>query len=404
VEVRCLYDPEHLYFRWHARLNHTFAPKELQPIERMFTHDRLADTLSFYIQGDPAAASGGPPEGRSGDARLVFGIFKDGDKVRPVALGMYPHWDGPSTARPQTYATPTGKAAFEHVAPLSGADLAWFRDIDSQGFVLLAGIPRKAIPSIPEFSDKLRTMVNFEATFGGHNKFWWANRDGSASRETYDEPTEARLYPGSWAPAEFQGLSAGVLIRNWLICGPFGGPGAEKFREDLSGDEKERGRAFSAAARYPPDDGVVNPAAVFQGPEVRGYWPDPGEVRWKAATVADLDTRIVLGPSTQVWYGATWVHAPADTELEFQFQGHPQTYIRYFLNGKQVVDGEIGGSDERPALKKRLTLRRGWNQVMFRGYCVGYPPFRTGLILAGAREKLWSLRLSAAPPQLETRP
>ncbi len=49
-------------------------------------------------------------------------------------------------------------------------------------------------------------MVNFSATFAGHNKFWWANADGSANRETYDEPSEARLYPGSWAAAQFQGL------------------------------------------------------------------------------------------------------------------------------------------------------------------------------------------------------
>jgi hypothetical protein len=403
VEVRCLYDPERLYLRWHARLNHTFRPRELQPIERIFTHDRLADTLSFYIQGDPAAAAGGPLAGRPGDARFVFGIFQDGGKVRPVALGMFPYWNGPTTARPQTYATPTGKAAFAHVGPVSGAKLAWFPDKDSLGFVLLAAIPRTAIPPIPEFTDKLRTMVNFEATLGGHNKFWWANRDGSASRETYDEPTEARLYPGSWAPAEFQGLSAGVVVRNWLICGPFGGPGAEKFHEDLSGDEKDRGRAFSSAAKYPPDRGGVDLAAVFKGPEVRGYWPDPGEVRWRATTVADLDTRIVLGPSSQVWYGATWIHAPADTELEFQFQGHPQTYLRYFLNGKQVLDGEIGGADEHRVLTKSLTLARGWNQVMFRGYCVGYPPFRTGLVLTGAPEKLWTLQLSGDPPASPTK-
>ena len=36
---------------------------------------------------------------------------------------------------------------------------------------------------------------------------------------------------------------------------------------------------------------------------------------------------------------------------------------------------------------------------MFRGYCVGYPPFRAGLILDGEPEKLWSLRLAATPPR-----
>ena len=35
---------------------------------------------------------------------------------------------------------------------------------------------------------------------------------------------------------------------------------------------------------------------------------------------------------------------------------------------------------------------------MFRGYCVGYPPFRAGLVLDGPPEKLWTLKLSATPP------
>ena len=47
------------------------------------------------------------------------------------------------------------------------------------------------------------------------------------------------------------------------------------------------------------------------------------------------------------------------------------------------------------------TLPRGWNQVMLRGYCVGYPPFRAGLILSGPTEKLWTLKLSAQPPAPE---
>ena len=58
---------------------------------------------------------------------------------------------------------------------------------------------------------------------------------GSASRETFDEPSEARLYPGAWAPAEFQGLDEGILVRNWVICGPFGGPGAERFSWNPNG-------------------------------------------------------------------------------------------------------------------------------------------------------------------------
>ena len=94
VEVRCLYDPEHLYLRWHARLAAKFAPRPCSRSDRIFTHDRLADTLSFYFQGDVNAKPGSPPEGRAGDVRMVFGIFDDDGKVAPVALGMYPQVAG----------------------------------------------------------------------------------------------------------------------------------------------------------------------------------------------------------------------------------------------------------------------------------------------------------------------
>lgn len=251
-------------------------------------------------------------------------------------------------------------------------------------------------------------MVNFEATLAGHNKFWWANSDGSASRETYDEPSEARLYPGSWAPAQFQGVEGGVVVRNWLVCGPFGGPGAEKFTADPNGkmpgtdrDWKQAVGEFCEAATYPPDSGKVDRDAVYRGELIRGYWPELNEVRWQPATVADLDNRVVLGPSGQVWYAATWLYVPDDTELEFQFQGHPQAMLRWFLNGRLVLRGEIkevpGEASLHPAANKRLLLHRGWNRVLVRGYCTGYPPFRVGLVLAGPAETLWRLRRSASP-------
>ena len=405
VEVRCLYDPDNLYLRWHARLATQFQPRALQPIDRIFTHDRLSDTLSLYIQGDPNAKPNGPVGGRPGDVRMVFGIFKDGDAVRPAALGLYPSWNGAGKANPTTYRTIVGKVDFAHVGPVPGAQVNHVLDDDGKGFVLTAAIPRSAIPGVPPLAGGVRTTVNFEATFNGHNKFWWANADGSASRETYDEPTEARLYPGSWAPAQFLGLGTGVVVQNWMICGPFGGPGAEKFRPDLLGllpgtkkDYKQAGRELCEAAVYPPDDGVVDTKAAFTGEMIRGYWNDPGRVRWKPAKVADLDLRVVLGPAAQVWYGATWIHVPVQTELEFQFQGHPQTSLRWTLNGEKVMEGEIAGDPGKAASAKTVILRKGWKQVTFRGYCVGYPPFRAGLVIAGAPEKLWTLRLSAVPP------
>ncbi len=401
VEVRALYRPDEIFLRWHARLSSPFVAKPLPPIERIFTHDQRADTLSFYVQGDANAKPGGSSAGRPGDARFVFGIFEKDGKATPVSLGLYPDWNSPG-ARPQIYRTPVGSAAFAHAGPIAGARLSHKLDADGKGFVLLASIPRAAIPKMPTFAGGLRTLVNFEATFGGHNKFWWANSDGSASRETYDEPTEARLYPGSWAPAQFAGLDGGVTVRNWLIAGPFGGPGAEKFQHDLPGPLKDAARTFFETKPFPPDDGKVDLNAVFTGEAIRGYWPDPREVRWRSATVADLDSRVILGASGQVWYGATWIHVPADMELEFRFQSHPQTYLRWFLNG-QVVPAldykPVPNSDIKQVASKTLTLRAGWNQVMFRGYCVGYPPFRAGLVLHAPEDKLWNLGLSATPPE-----
>ncbi|HZK80816.1 MAG TPA: hypothetical protein VFC46_07110, partial [Humisphaera sp.] len=193
VEVRCLYDPDFLFLRWHARLGSKFSPKAREPVDRIFTHDRLADTLSFYFQGDVNAKPSAATDVRPGDMRIVFGIFDDNGKAAPVALGMYPKWTGKRKASPLNYATPTGKASFEHVGVLNEVRLGSRIDDDDMGFVIAAAIPRSAIPSIGPFSGDMRTLANFSATFAGHNKFWWANRDRSASRETYDEPTEARL-------------------------------------------------------------------------------------------------------------------------------------------------------------------------------------------------------------------
>ena len=117
VEVRGLYDPEHLYLRWHARLAAAVDPKPLASIERIFTHDRLADTLSFYLQGDPAARRADRLRGRPGDVRFVFGLFSDGADRAAGGGGHVSGVEGPGQAHPVTYRTPVGKAEFAHVAP-----------------------------------------------------------------------------------------------------------------------------------------------------------------------------------------------------------------------------------------------------------------------------------------------
>ena len=59
-----------------------------------------------------------------------------------------------------------------------------------------------------------------------------------------------------------------------------------------------------------------------------------------------------------------------------------------------------GAKSRDQAAAKRIALRAGWNEFRFRGYCTGYAPFRVGLVLKDAEEKLWPLKLSATPPAI----
>ncbi len=405
VEVRGLYDPETLYLRWHVRTGADFTAKPLPPLERLLTHDTAADTLGLYFQGNPNPKNTSK-DGRPGDVRFVLGIFDKEGETEPAAVAMYPSWSG-KNATPQTYRSPVGEVSFENVGPIEGIRLGHLVDEDNKGFVIAAAIPRSAIPAIRKpFSGDFRTLVNFDANLGGHNKFWWADSDGSASRETYDEPSEARLYPGSWAPLAFKGLGDGVTVRNWQILGPFGGSGAQNFKDDPQHEMKDDVRKFFEAAVFPPDE-KLDFTATYEGQITRGYWADPGKVKWKPTTTEPLDTRAIIGRSAQIWYGATWIHAPQATELDFAIQGHPMTPARWFLNGEQIilseedlVRPETGHHLLREATRS-ITLKPGWNQVHFRAYNYGYTPFRQGLVLRADESKLWPLRLSGTPPSPE---
>ncbi|MEZ0296934.1 MAG: hypothetical protein ACAI35_10815 [Candidatus Methylacidiphilales bacterium] len=461
VQVRCAYDGDHIYLRWQVRLGNVFEAKPLFPVERIFTHDRLADTLSFYIQGDPNAKPGTSRDGRPGDVRFVFGLFnkeeksKDKDKgaaasttpkpaetaapaatdtaadprskarvkgkeepevkidttnLVPVVVGMYPKW--PLTvpvakdqkASPQTYSTAAGGTVkFDNVAQIPGAKLGYRFDRDGKGFVLVAAIPRAAVPNLTALDSGVRTMMNFEATFSGHTKFWWSNADSSASRETYDEPTEARLYPGSWAQGRFLSLDKGVTLNNWQIIGPFGGPGTEGYSYDLRGNDKNSAIKLLSARMFPVDEQGVDLNAVYTGEMIKGWWPKVNEVRWKPASVADMDTRVAYGTgAAQVYFGATWVYAPEEMELDFHLQSHAQTTSQFMLNGEVVQKGDIKddrqGASRLKEVVKKLRLNAGWNQITARGFCVGYAPFRLGVVLDGPMEKLWKLKRSNHPP------
>ncbi len=143
VEVRPLYDPDTLFLRWHVRLGQKFEAKPLNPPERIFTHDRAADTVGFYFQADPNA----PPSdknlnGRAGDVRFEFGLFQDGANLRAAVLGLFPGWTGKGKASPITYTSPVGKVPFEHVGLLPDAKTGFQMDADGKGYVLAAAMPR----------------------------------------------------------------------------------------------------------------------------------------------------------------------------------------------------------------------------------------------------------------------
>jgi hypothetical protein len=395
VEARCLYDADHLYLRWHARLGGAVDLKPLPALGHIFTHEQLADTLSFYIQGDPTAPPSKSRDGRPGDVRFIFGLFKNGSTVEPVAVGFYPSWQG--AGQRQTYRTLVGEVSFANVGAIPGVKLGYVIDKDNKGYVLAAAIPRSAIPAMQKpFDGKLRTLVDFEATFGGHNEFWWADSDGTASRETYDEPTEAALYPGAWAQAVFHGIEPGVPLRKWLVCGPFGGPGAEKFNWQV--EDKKAALAFFGKAVYPPDE-KFDPAVVYKGDLIQGWWKPERTVTWKPATIADMDTRLKLGPPAQVWFATTWIYSPADCEVNMEFQTAKFNEPRWFLNGQKLeISKYVETLPRVSTAEQRVKLKAGWNQIYVRDFCTAYDA-RLGIVIKDEPEKMWSLRLSGTPPQ-----
>lgn len=402
AEVRCLYDPRTLYLRWHLRLPEPFTPQEMGNPNRLFTHERHADTMSFYLQGDPNAAPS-TTEGRAGDVRLVFAVVKDGGQVRPVCLGMYVKAPPGVPPAPVTYVSPVSKVTYAHVAPLDSARLGYALDADQKGLVLAAAIPVSELPGLPLPNGSLRTQVDFSVTLGGVTPFWWANTGllGSMTNTT-DEPSEARLYPGAWAQAQFVGMDT-YVVHDWFVCGPWGG---EQLKErPFDPHPQPLGHAFTrrffAAAKYPPDGGVVDPKAVYTGPLTLDVEGKPHEVRWQqASTPAD---RVQPFPGMSLGYAATWLYVPQACELEASFlamrdqQGSTQVWV-----DDQAVQGQMssawGVPAPQPVTPQKIALRQGWNKVFFRSYA-GWGNVTFGLHLKGPEATLWSLRSSALPPE-----
>ncbi|MFZ2654037.1 MAG: hypothetical protein WAX69_03920 [Victivallales bacterium] len=423
VEVRCLHDPQNIYLRWQVRLGRPFAAKPLLPVEYIFTHGREADTLSFYIQGNPDAKSGGSAIGRSGDVRIVFGLFEEAGKVMPVALGLYPKWLGDGKPTPITYGSAVGSAPFENVAVLKTVRMGYKIDPDRQCFVLAVSIPRDAIPKLPEVKDELRTMGNFEVTLGGHNKFWWANSDGSISTETWDEPTEARLYPGSWAPLVFAGMGEGLVVRNWQVIGPFGFEGISKL--DTAQDRVKVVKAISSTV-YPPED-KIDIEAAYKGklttirdidkhrlaPDRRMSFERVCEAKWTRAALAGpgelrfweiLTNRTDISFSNDMsFYAATWIYAPEVSETKIVVDGPKAGHygIRGWLNGKRLLStGKDAECRERIDKEQSVRLNPGWNTLLLR-YNHIYGAGAMTVRLDAPPETLWKLKIVGSPPLAE---
>jgi hypothetical protein len=408
VSVRCGFDPSHLYLQWQVRLGRKFEAKALEPAERLFTHDRGADTVGFYIQGDAAAAASKDGNGRPGDARFVFGLFEDKGLTRPVVLAMLPKEVGKGSSirkpSPLSYRTPAGGTAlFEHVGLLSSAKLGYRLDKDGEGFVIAAAIPRADIPRLPAFSEEFRTLVDFDANLGGHNRFWWSNADGSASRETYDEPTEARLYPGAWAQAKFESMDR-LPVRVWSAVGPFGFPKLKELRhrEDRSEIIKTLGSAV-----YPPEQGI-DLSASFTGEQSQTR-KGARELKWKPASISgvQVDLGTVLGwnsfENEGSAYLVTWVNSPEDATVKLKVvEDHGHHAVRVWVNEVAVPPVFPKGQSAKalthtldPSLP--VALKAGWNKLLLR-YDLVWGGDKVGLVLDASPQLLWALKFSPVPP------
>jgi len=415
TEVHGLYDQDNLYLRIHVRKSSEFIPQSLEPLDRVFTHDRESDVVSFYMQCNPDPPVKYPATGRRGDVRFVFTMGKDKQgEIVPAALAMHPVWLRDGRGKAMSYGSLVGEAAFEHVAPADEIRLTGRIDEDNKGFVIVATIPRLSLPeTVPEFRSGMRTFINFSTTLSGYNKFWWANTDGSANVITQDEPSEAGLYPGSWAPLELEGFTDGVPVRRWLTLGPWGGPELQdsslmaqdgSFKDIKDIKKKDRIRAILGERRYPPDTEPLDFNASYEGPLTGTFIDDKyrktfreSKLQWTVQEISSPnDPELYLGPSGQLHYAVTWIHVPQQMEVDATF------YLGEFIvSSIRIGDEEVVKTkrDVNPPVRKRITLRKGWNRVFYRGHSAMYDNV-IGLVLDSEdKEKLWSISLSATPPE-----
>ena len=390
VEVRCGFNPDTLYLRWELKTENPLNVPPMPSPERMFTHDRSATTLSFYLQGDPAAA-GADVMGRSGDVRLVFGLHDANGEVRPAAIGLYPSWNGPGEAKPFTYASPSQRTEFAHVAVLDEIKLTHNLSKDRRTMVLAAAIPRSVM--LPgEAESKLigawRTMGNFEVTIAGARKFWWSNADGSASRETKDEPTEARLYPGSWSQIAFTPLTDGLPVRSWLVNGPWT---SKELKYAGTAEGKRLFQQFFDSTTFPPDDR----SKPLSGDALK---------TWRLANTRPADHCLypddvhpLYHAGCNLYFATTWIWSPEAQEIAIEFPMQSQNNLSVWVNDARLKEtSREEGVFHTVDSPQTVALKSGWNRLLVRGYALGYD-LHFGAILKADPDRLWQLRLSTQP-------
>jgi len=409
IEARCFYDPDHLYIRWQVRLGHSFTPRALDQPQHIFAHDRGNDTLGLYLQGDPNAAPGGArPLGRPGDVRFVFGLFKDGDAVKPVVVGMYPAWSG-AGASPVTYTTPVGIATFAHAGVVPDVNAGCKIDADGKGFSMSVAIPRAAIPGSPNLTG-WHTQGNFDANLGGVDRFWWSNADGSASRDTFDEPTEARLFPGSWSPVQFMPVSP-LSISSWMAIGPFGFPGITSL--DARKGAVQIINTLNSST-FPPDS-VRDMSASYDGDQTvtrqcqhKLAWKDIelGTPMMKLQNALGWDdlVRLPTGSYFQdqgTIYLLTHIYTPdpvAVTIREITIP-HGLIIVSGQLNGVPLptVPGPQNRYKTMLDDSKTVSLRAGWNELLIRSNVISADS-DIGAAVVADPVLLWKLKISGPIP------
>jgi hypothetical protein len=397
VEVRCGYAQDAVFLRWQVETEAAMPVPPLPAPERIFTHDRPGTTLSFYLQGD-AAATGRNEAGRPGDVRIVCGLYDDNGTIRSAAVGLYPRWDGSGEPRPFLYASPGQRTSFAHVGLLPEVELSHQLSADHKRLVLTAVIPRSVLPAtVPVLTDGWRTMGNFEVTIGGSRKLWWSNADGSASRETKDEPTEARFFPAAWSQLQFQPLVAGLPIRAWLTSGPWR---LEQPPEYTGTQEsKQQFQQGYDAAVFPPDDPAV--AIEVAAPSAR-----PASGQWQVRTAKPIDHCLypdegkpVHTAGCNLFFTSVWIWAPRPTEVAIAFPQQHQNNLTVWLDEQQLAEtSREQGVYHTVDSPQAVPLASGWNRLRVRGYALGYD-LHFGAVLQADPATLWELRLSATPPE-----